>query len=128
MNKVYSIFLDAKLIGTTRLEKADAPMGVVFGEIRFDEKNIDYKFIKNYCKTQNIELTADYPEDSLISTRTIDSISVLNAEGIEIKGIANQISGMNSNGFEIILFGISYPFYKEEFPHHVDAYNEMFKE
>ena len=24
--------------------------------------------------------------------------------------------------------GISYPFYEEEFPHHVKAYNEMLKE
>jgi len=33
MEKEYSIYLDSKKIGTTRLEKADAPMGVAFGLI-----------------------------------------------------------------------------------------------
>ena len=38
MEKEYSIYLGSNKIGTTRLEKADAPMGVVFGEINFVEK------------------------------------------------------------------------------------------
>ena len=70
----------------------------------------------------------DYPEDKLISTRTIDSLIIRNEQGIEIKGMGNQISGMDSEGFEISIEGIAYPFYEEEFPHHVKAYNEMFKE
>lgn len=32
---LYTIYLDNILIGTTELEKADAPMGVVFGVIHF---------------------------------------------------------------------------------------------
>ncbi len=127
MNKIYDILLNGKKIGTSNLEKADAPMGVVFGEIKFSVSNIDYKFIKEYCELNNIDLADNYHEDKLISTRTIDSLTVLNAEGIEIKGLGNQISGMDSEGFEISIEGISYPFYEEEFPHHVKAYNEMFK-
>lgn len=128
MEKEYSIYLDSIKIGTTRLEKADAPMGVVFGKIRFSEKELNYDLIKTYCKTKNIELADDYPEDKLISTRTIDSLVVKNEEDIEIKGIGNQISGMDSEGFEISIEGVVYPFYEEEFPHHMKAYNEMFKE
>jgi hypothetical protein len=33
---------------------------------------------------------------------------------------------MDREEFEISLEGIPYPFYEEEFPHHVKAYNEMF--
>jgi hypothetical protein len=128
MNKSYDVLLDGQKIGTTQLEKADAPMGVVFGEIIFDDKKWDYAFIKAYCKATNVELLDDYPEDRLISTRTIETLTVKGENGIEIKGMGNQICGMDSEGFEISIEGISYPFYEEEFPHHVKAYNEMFKE
>lgn len=128
MEKEYSIYLNSNKIGTTRLEKADAPMGVLFGELKFEKEEWNYDFIKSYCKDNNIELTDDYPEDNLISTRTIDSLVIRNEQGVEIKGVGNQISGMDSEGFEISIEGIAYPFYEEEFPHHVKAYNEMFKE
>ena len=36
-SKIYNIELDGKLIGTTKLEKADAPMGVAFGQILFND-------------------------------------------------------------------------------------------
>lgn len=123
----YSIHLGDQKLGTTKLEKADAPMGVVFGVIAFTDQGIGYDFIKEYCISMNYELADDYPEDKLISTMTIDSLSVKNEKGIEIKGIGNQISGMDSDLFEVTLLGVPYPFYEEEFPHHVKAYNEMFK-
>ena len=124
----YSIHLGDQKLGITKLEKADAPMGVVFGVIEFTNQNIGYDFIKEYCISMNYKLTDDYPEDKLISTMTIDSLSVKNKKGIEIKGTGNQISGMDSDLFEITLFGVPYPFYEEEFPHHVKAHNEIFKE
>jgi len=126
--KRYDIFLDDKIIGTTELEKADAPMGVVFGRINFANIVVDYDFIKKYCLENNIELANDYPEDKLIFTRTIESLKVRNENGIEIKGLGNQISGMNGDEFEITLEGVSYPFFEDEFPHHVKAYNDQFKE
>ena len=128
MKKEYTIFLSNDKLGTTRLEKADAPMGVVFGEIAFTKMNIGYDFIKEYCKSNGIELATDYPEDKLISTRTIKQLTVKNNLGIEIKGVGNQISGIDSDGFEITIEGIPYPFYEEEFPNHVKEYKEMFKE
>jgi hypothetical protein len=126
--KEYSIYLNGDLIGKTNLEKADAPMGVVFGQINSKIQSFGYKLIKDYCKLHNIGIADDYPEDKLISTMTIDSLTVRCEKEIEIKGIGNQISGMDSDGFQISLEGIPYPFYEEEFPHHVKAYNEMFKE
>lgn len=108
--KKYDIYLDGVLIGTTGLEKADAPMGVVFGEISFVEIDIGYDYLKDYCKSNGVELGSDFPKDKYISTRTIEQLSVKNESGAEIKGIGNQISGMDSDGFEIALEGIPYPF------------------
>ena len=125
--KRYDIFLDDKIIGTTELEKADAPMGVVFGLINFTENISGYNFFKKYCLDNKIEIADDYPDDKLISTRTIENLKVINENGIEIKGIGNQISGMDEDAFEITLEGVAYPFFEEEFPHHVKAYNEQFK-
>ncbi|WP_268036812.1 hypothetical protein [Algoriphagus sp. PAP.12] len=128
MDKEYSIHLDSNKIGTTRLEKADAPMGVVFGELKFEKDELNYDIIKSYCNDNNIELADDYPENKFISTSTIDSLVIKNELGLEIKGMGNQFSGMDSEGFEISIEGIAYPFYEEEFPHHVKAYDQMFKE
>lgn len=126
--KFYNIYRDGKLIGTTELDKADVPMGVVFGLINFTDNNLDYKFFKKYCFDNNIELEYDYPEEKLIATRTIAGLKITNEKGIEVKGLGNQISGMDGDAFEVILEGVPYPFFEEEFPHHVKAYNEQFKE
>ena len=76
----------------------------------------------------NIDLAYEYPEDKLISTRTIENLKVINENGIEINGIGNQISGMDGDEFEITLEGVAYPFYEEEIPQHFKAYNEQFNE
>jgi len=128
MDRIYDIFLDNVKIGTTRLEKGDAPMGVVFGVIEPIDAEFGYDYIKNYCQKKKINLADDYPDDKLISTRTIDSMRIVSDNGIEIKGIGNQISGMDGNEYEITIEGVSYPFYEEEFPHHVKAYENMFND
>ena len=102
-------------------------MGTVFGQIHLINTISGYAYFKSYCLTNNIALTDDYPEDKLISTRTIKNLKVLNADGIEVKGLGNQISGMDSDAFEFTLIGISYPFFEEEFPNHVIEYKEQLK-
>lgn len=126
--KRYNIFLDDKIIGTTELEKADAPMGVVFGNVTFDNIVSGYDFLKTYCLTNNIEIITDYSDDKLIATTDIPNLKVINPNGIEIKGQGTNINGMDSDVFEITISGVSYPFFEEEFPHHVKAYNDQFKE
>jgi hypothetical protein len=34
---------------------------------------------------------------------------------------------MDTDGFEINVIGIPYPFYEEQFPNHVKEYNEKFE-
>ena len=127
MNKIYNLHLNGILIGTSELEKGDAPMGVVLGELKFSESNFGYEYIKKYCVEKNIKLAYDYPEDKMISTMSISELKITNQNGIEIIGIGNQISGMDNEEYEISIFGIPYPFYKEEFPHHVESYENMYK-
>ena len=121
----YDIFLDNKKIGTSLLDKADASMGVVFGKILSSDKMLCFDFLSNYCRDRSIDMT-EYPENKLIITRTIAGLKVINQNGIEIKGEGVNIEGMDSEGFDINIFGIPFPFYQEEFPHHVKADKNRF--
>lgn len=123
--KIYDIFLDNIKIGTTELEKADAPMGVVFGKINFIEIDSAYDYFRNYCIENKIKVTDDYKQ-RLIMTEFIPNIKVVDNNNIEIIGLGTNIEGMDSDIFDITIMGVPYPFYEEEFPHHVKAYSEMF--
>ena len=127
-NKTYEILLDDKIIGTTKLEKSDAAMGVVFGDIKLNDISSGYEFFKSYCVTNGIEIINDYPEDKLIATSDIPKLKIINSNGVEIKGQGTSIDGMDSNIFEVTILGVPYPFYEEEFPHHVRAYENQFKD
>jgi hypothetical protein len=126
MSKLYNITLNGTLIGTSELEKADAPMGVAFGLIEFNGIESPYEFFKEYCLNNQIELASDFPEDKMISTMSIPELKITSNNGIEIKGVGNQITGMDNEEYEISIFGIPYPFYAEEFPHHLKEYENMF--
>jgi hypothetical protein len=116
---IYTIFLDNKKIGTSALEQADASMGVVLGKVNFIEVNLNYTFFSSYCKINSIKVE-EFQEDKFISTQTIPELKVYNQREVEIKGIGCYIEGMDSEGFEINIIGIPYPFYEEEFPHHAN--------
>lgn len=126
--KRYDIFLGDKLIGTTELEKADAPMGVVFGNIKLYDISSGYEFFKSYCMTNGIEIVNDYPENKLIATSDIPTLKIITSDGIEIKGQGTSVDGMDSDVFEVTILGIPYPQYEEEFPHHVKSYEDQFKD
>ena len=124
-NIIYKIFLEQKLIGTTELENADAPMGVAFGKINFIKIKSGFEFFKQYCENNKIEFEA-HLDDKLISTRYIPNLKVVDENNAEIIGNGNYIVGMDGNDYEINIEGISYPYYEEKFPEHVKRYNEMF--
>jgi len=127
LNKTYKIYLDGLLIGTTELEKADAPMGVAFGLIEFNGIESPYYFFKEYCLKNKIIINTDDLEFEFIDTQVMSELKVFRQDGLEIKGVAgNAITGMKDEGYEISILGISYPFYEEEFPHHVKEYENMF--
>lgn len=124
--KIYKILLDDKLFGTTKLEFGDPPMGVVFGQIIFTEKNVGYDFLKQYCIDNSIEAQTDYPSDKLISTGQIEKLKIYNSENVELIGLGNNIEGMDSDVFTIIIFGIDSEIYEREFPDHILNYEQKF--
>lgn len=128
MNKTYNIYLDDILLGTTQLEKADAPMGVAYGKMILINDEFNYQHIKEYCASNEIGLACDFPEDNLIATTTIETLIVKDENGVVIPADGNQITGMDATGFEISLEAIPYPFYGDEFPHHRKAYDKIFKD
>ncbi|PJJ54805.1 hypothetical protein [Hymenobacter chitinivorans] len=126
-NKLYTVLLEGNTLGTTLLEKADAPMGVVFGKIDFVAIKSGYAFFKSYCLGKGVVFD-DIPEERCISTQGIPGLMVIAEGGVEIKGLACTVSGMDSDEFEICLIGVPYPAYEEEFPHHVQAYSQRWEQ
>jgi hypothetical protein len=122
----YNIFLDNEKIGTSLLEKADPPMGVVSGQIIFTEKPLTFDFFSKYCLDNGIKTEED-AEHKFISTQTIPTLKVINENGIAINGVGCYIEGFGSDPMEIFIIGIPYPFYQEEFPHHRKAYDDQFR-
>lgn len=124
--KKYKILLAEKLLGTTKLEFGDPPMGVVFGQINFAEKNIGYNFIKQYCIDNLIEIQTDNPNDKLISTGQIAKLKVYNTENVELVGLGNNIEGMDCDNYTITILGLDSEVYKNEFPEHITKYEKKF--
>lgn len=118
MQKKYSIKLGREIIGFSYLKGNDASMGAVLGKIHFENISSGYDFFSKYCYEHNVPTDENDSEDKFISTQTIDGLTVINEAEIEIKGIGVCVTGFE-NEFEIDIFGIPYPFYGEEFPHHV---------
>lgn len=116
--KCYNILLDNNKIGTTELEKADAPMGVVFGEIKFDNIVSGYDFLKTYCLANGIKIISDNPDEKLIVTSCIPDLKVIGDNGVVIEGEGTNIEGMDSDVFEVMIVGVPHPFFGLEFPHH----------
>jgi len=123
------ILLDDKLFGTTKLEFGDPPMGIVFGQINFVEKNIGYDFFKQYCTDNLIEIQTDYPNDKLISTGQIKNLKVYNSENFELLSkLGNNIESMDSDSYTITILGIDSEVYEREFPEHITEYEQKFNE
>ena len=125
--KLYDLLLENEKIGTTELEKADAPMGTVFGRINFVDIKSGYDFLKKYCLKNKIEILTDYVDEKLIVTSNIPNLVVTDENGKEIKGQAINIEGLDNEYFEVTILAVPYPFFEEEFPHHVKAYDDQFK-
>lgn len=126
MNTKYVITLNNKRIGTTLLEKADAPMGVIIGLVEVDDITSPYQFILKYCTQHKVELNENDPTHEAIWTQSIDDLRVFDETAAEIKGEGVALSGCKNDGYYIEIFGIPYPLYEEEFLHHRKAYERLF--
>ncbi len=57
---------------------------------------------------------------------SIAQLKVTSENGIEIMGNGNQISGMDTQEYEITISGIPSTLLNKEFPHHIEQYNNLF--
>jgi len=58
---------------------------------------------------------------------SFQNLDITSESGTKIEGQGVCISGLVAEDYEIEVVGIPYPFYEEEFPHHVKAYDNQFK-
>lgn len=121
----FKIFLDDKLIGTTLLEKADVPMGVISGQIELDNIDDAYTFFKTYCLHNQIGITDD-KQDKFLSTRHISNLKVFDSDNTEIKGSAVSVSGQGNKDFEITIEGVPHNIFILKFQNHIDHYKNLF--
>jgi hypothetical protein len=126
MSKVYMVALGGNLLGTTRLEKHDAPMGVAFGLLHFEVQGSGYDLFKSHCIDRGIVINFDEPAQRLLNTQSIPDLTVTSPEGVRIEGLGTTVSGSDADGWEVCIFGIDGLFYVKEFPHHREDYDGMF--
>jgi hypothetical protein len=124
-NQIFKVLLSNKVIGVTSLEKADVPMGVLFGHLQLDNIDNGYDFFKSYCLQEHIGFTDD-KKDKLITTRHISKLKVIDTDNTEIKGSSISVAGQGKNDFEITIEGVPHNIFGFRFKHHVDHYNNLF--
>ncbi|PID90452.1 MAG: hypothetical protein CSA97_02800 [Bacteroidetes bacterium] len=127
MSAPYTIYLKDLPLGTTELEKADPPMGVVAGIIHFSDPSYGFDFLRAYCEENLVAHSVLDEGEKCLAISPIEQLVVRNHLGQEIPAAGNAIEGMEHEGFELTLLGVPYPFYGEEFPHHVQAYEQAYE-
>jgi hypothetical protein len=124
----YKIWFADVLIGTTFLEGSEPSMASVFGKIMPVIDGFGHDYIKKMCTSRDIGLVYDYQfqDSKIIATGAIEQLSVVTPEGKVIKGLS--IEGTEGKGFSIVLEGVMYPIYAEEFPQQCADHTDFFKE
>ncbi len=114
---MFEFWLDDVLVGHSKLERGDAPMGVAFGHFlptkQFEHFRVNAESLdKESRRWQN-----------LVVKTSNGQIIECNAGAVIIEyGSPNDIIGI-----EVSCLGIGYPLYEDLFPHHVKAYKEQFE-
>ena len=115
---MFEFWLNDILVGHSKLEHGDAPMGVAFG---------------HFIPTTQFENIRSYAEHIDNESRRWQGLTVKAANGRNIECNAGTViieygQPNDSFGIEVSCLGIGYPLYEELFPHHVKAYKEQFEE
>ena len=110
----YAVYSKGVLIGHSRLEYGDPPMGVAFGQFTPNEA---YREIQSECRTNHADQSAL-------------ELSVQTESGVEISCVGVAIlEDLVENGqpyAEVNVLGITHPRYEELFPDHVARYDRQF--
>ena len=121
---MFCIFHGDVLIGQSKLEFGDPPMGVAFG--RFEPTNA-FASLRNAMQPVRDDAGQEPPE-----RRYLTGLCAKTADGIVLVCLHVEVCeyGEADNPLEreVACLGIEYPLYEELFPHHVKAYEDRFKE
>ena len=112
----FEVKLGNEIIGFSELEGGDAPMGIAGG--RFWPTSA-YSSIQPYC----IEHRDRWLSISELTVNVAGGTPIECCGGVQITDFSPELG---EAGIEIYLNGISYPLYKELFPHHVQTYKKQF--
>ncbi len=122
MTSKYILKLNNEIIGYTKFEYADPPMGIVHGKIVFNGIDSPYNFFKKHCTNFNVQINSDFPEDEFIATVIIPQLELFLENGEQLKGWGGAISGLGKDDFEIQFCGITSEVMQTEFSHHYVKY------
>lgn len=127
MPTIFSIKLEEQIIGTTKFEFADVPMGVVYGKINFIDIESPYLLFKNYCLKNNIHINYDSENERVIDTVILPNLRIYyNNFKDELKSWGSSISGIETSDdgieFEITSYGLESETISTLFKYHFDEY------
>lgn len=112
---MYDIFAKGILVGRSRFECGDPPMGVAFGEFIPEP---GYAQIEHECKTNHQDQSK---LGLMVRTPAGEAIPCV---GVSILDYSSE----GGDGFaEVNVLGIGYPLYEQLFPDHVRGYEQKFK-
>ena len=115
MKPMYEIFAKETLVGRSRLEFGDPPMGVAFGEFL---PELGYSEIEHECRINHQD-------------QTHLGLNVRTATGEKIPcvgvGILDYSSEIDDGYAEVNLLGVEYSLYAQLFPDQVYGYEQKFK-
>ncbi len=111
----YNIELAGQQIGTTKLEFADPPMGVVHGKIKFSISESPFQLVSSHCVQNGIKLNTYDLTCKLIDTQIIPGLKIFKPGGTELKARGSSIAGMDPNDFHIEVYGIPHQIMESEF-------------
>ena len=110
---IFSVYARDHLIGHSRLEGGDPPMGVAFGAL---EPTPDYASVKAAC-------IASQGDQAHLGWFVCTDAGVR----IECAGVGILDCDVDGEPPEVNVLGIASPPYAELFPEHVAAYEKLFK-
>ena len=121
---MFQIYHGDVLIGRTKLEGGDPPMGVAFGKL---EPTDAFAYLRDAMKP-----ISDSAGKEQSDTRCLEGLRAETEDGTELvcAGVAVFECGEANDPLEseVVCLGIEQPPYEELFPHHVKAYENRFKE
>jgi hypothetical protein len=109
----FLVLAGTEVIGFTRLEFGDPPMGVAFGAFVPNERYAAFCEATPMLETGVRAVMLQGPDGSLIPS-----------VGSYVRDLSTELG---DEGLEVEALGIPYPLYESLFPGHVRAYESQFK-